>query len=124
MTESGAFHSSADRARPSEFRDELTIAVKPRTRGDCAPGMESFCGGTGDPQAADELRSSSACGLLRRVRALGRGNGGHPEVRSDDQVAVRISSSIAIRLPRQPPGRDHDAYSFRIWLHAGEPGPN
>ena len=42
---------------------------------------------------ADQPRSRRACRLLRRLRALGGGDRGDPEVRHHGEVAVRLSRS-------------------------------
>jgi phage terminase small subunit len=51
--------------------------------------------------------------------ALGRGDPGHPDLRRDGEIAVRLPGPVAIRLNRQPPNRDHDADRIRVWLYTG-----
>ena len=37
------------------------------------------------------------------------------------EVAIRLSGAIALRLNRQPAGRNHDADRIRIRIYAGQP---
>src|SRR5690348_10348802 len=60
-------------------------------------------------EAPEQPRSRCPRGILRRLRALGRSNGGDPEVRDDDQVAVGLSHAISVCGDCEPAGRDHDA---------------
>jgi len=97
------FQALTDKGFEVEFHSHAAAILGvdfPDAGGDGAPGMESPCGRTRFAQPFDERRPCGACGLLRRLRALGPGNGGYPEVRNDDQISIRISSSIAIRLSR------------------------
>ena len=45
---------------------------------------------------------------------------GDPEIRHDGEGTLRVSGPVALRLDRQPPGRNHDADRVRIWIHARE----
>jgi len=54
--------------------------------------------------ATHQPRSRGACGLLRRLRALGRSNRADREIRRPDQVPGHLTS------PSPTAGRDHDAH--------------
>ena len=73
---------------------------------------------------AHQSRSRGACRLLRRLRALGRGDRADPEIRRHDQVAAGLPDPVALPLDRQPAGRDHDADRIRVRIHAREPKPH
>jgi len=51
---------------------------------------------------------------------MGGINRGNPEIRHHGQIAVGISDPVTVRLYREPSGRNHDANSVGIRLHAGE----
>jgi hypothetical protein len=72
-------------------------------------------------EAFDLTRPRRARRLLRGLCALGGSNRGDPEIRNDGQVAVGLSDPVALCFDRESPGRDHDAYRVRIWVHAGQP---
>jgi hypothetical protein len=91
-----------------------------RTRAACPSRVGPPGRRTRVAEAADQSRSRRARGLLRLIRALGRGHGSDPEVRHHGQIAVRISDPVTLLGNRQPPSRDHDAHCVRVRLHACE----
>jgi hypothetical protein len=109
-------------AQPSRTQSGARRARLPsRTRSSRPTRMGSPRGRPVFPEAADQLGSGRPRGLLRRLCALGRGDGGDSEIRDHDQVAVRVSRAVAVRRDRQPPGRNHDADRLGVRVHAGEP---
>ena len=71
-----------------------------------------------------EWREHHRCRLLRCLRALGRRDGTHREIRRNDQVAAGIPDPVALSRHRQPPSGNHDADRVRVRLHACEQKSN
>jgi hypothetical protein len=70
-------------------------------------------------KVADYLGQGAPGDRTWRLRAMGGGDGGHPEIRNDDKVAERLSRAIAVPGCRQSTGRNHDPHRVRIWVHPG-----
>src|SRR3954466_5521513 len=75
-------------------------------------------------ETSDQSRPRGAGGLLRRLCALGRGHGSHPEIWPHDQIAEWIPRSVTLSGHRQPAGGDYDAPRLPLRLYARPPPPN
>ena len=86
-----------DEPRPEAAIPECPPELGPVARAGMGPARRR----TRRTAPAHQPRSRRPCRLLRRLRALGRGHRGDPEIRRHGQVADRISDPVA--LPRRSP---------------------
>ena len=107
-----------NRESPNRADPRLPVGTEPR----CPDRMAPPCRRTRQASLPHQPRSRGAGRLLQRLCPLGRSHTGRPEVRCHGQIADRLPHPVALRLDRQPPGRDHAPHRIRVRLHASQPG--
>src|SRR6185312_7090656 len=84
--------------------------VPARARPNCKAGMDSSHGRTRQAKPDYPSRPRRACDLLRRLHALGGGDGADPKIWDDGEIAERLSDAVALYRSRKQAGRAHDAH--------------